>query len=142
MLNLVYTRAGSLGLIPARWPGGSPWGTVTLETKGRRSGRTRAIVVTWVEQDGRRYLVSMLGDGSDWVRNVRAAGGEAVVHRRGRQKVRLEEVPAEEGAPILRTYLQKTAISTRRHLRVDPKAPIEEFRRIAPDHPVFQIVEV
>ena len=29
--------------------------------------------------DGQRYLVSMLGEGAQWVRNVRAAGLEALL---------------------------------------------------------------
>ncbi len=66
-----------------------PSDTITLEVKGRRSGKIRSNVVTWVEQDEERYLVSPRGE-SEWVRNVRAAGGEAVIRRRGRQTVRLE----------------------------------------------------
>ncbi len=60
----------------------TPSDTITLEVKGRRSGTIRSNVVTWVEQDEERYLVSPRGE-SEWVRNVRAAGGEAVIRRRG-----------------------------------------------------------
>jgi hypothetical protein len=50
----------------------------TLEVLGRTSGRrcSNPVVVATVE--GKRYLVSMLGTGSDWVKNVEAAHGEAV----------------------------------------------------------------
>ena len=116
-----------------------PSDTVTLEVKGRRSGMVRSNVVTWVKQDGERYLVSPRGE-SEWVRNVRAADGEAVIRHRGRQRVRLEEVPAEERAPIIKAYLAKTAMATRAHFGVDPKAEIEEFEAIAARHPVFRIV--
>ncbi len=142
VINRLWSWTASMGLMPSTWPGKPPWGTTTLEVKGRRSGQLRSTVVTWVEQDGERYLVSMLGEGAEWVRNVRAASGQAVVRHGKRRKVRLDEVPADQRAPILQTYLKKTAISTRRHLGVDPKAPIGEFERIAPNHPVFRIVKV
>ncbi|HEU4760024.1 MAG TPA: nitroreductase family deazaflavin-dependent oxidoreductase [Dehalococcoidia bacterium] len=139
MINRSWSFLVSMGLTPSRWPGKPPWGTLTLEIKGRRSGRPRSTIVTWVEHDAHRCFVSMLGEGSDWVRNVRAASGDAVIHRRGRQKVRLEEVPPDQRAPILQAYLKKTAISTRRHLGLDPKAPIEEFELIAAQYPVFRV---
>jgi deazaflavin-dependent oxidoreductase (nitroreductase family) len=112
--------------------------TVTLEVKGRRSGRVRSNPVTWVEHDGERYLVSPRGE-SEWVRNVRAAGGDAEIRHRGRQRVRLEEVPAEERAPIIKAYLEKTATATRQHFGVDPKAELAEFEAVAARHPVFRI---
>lgn len=129
--NRFMSWLASLGLMPSD--------TVTLEVKGRRSGMVRSNVVTWVKQDGERYLVSPRGE-SEWVRNVRAADGEAVIRHRGRQRVRLEEVPAEERAPIIKAYLAKTAMATRAHFGVDPKAEIEEFEAIAGRHPVFRIV--
>lgn len=45
-----------------------------LEVNGRASGRRRANPVVIVSLEGQRYLVSMLGPGSDWVKNVRAVG--------------------------------------------------------------------
>ena len=118
-----------------------PSDTITPEVKGRRSGMTRSNVVTWVEQDEERYLVSPRGE-TEWVRNVRAAGGDAVIRRRGRQTVRLEEVTAEQRAPIIKAYRKKTAKATQQHFGVDPKAEIEEFEAIAARHPVFRIVTV
>ena len=113
--------------------------TVTLEVKGRRSGRVRSNPVTWVEHEGERYLVSPRGE-SEWVRNVRAAGGDAVIRHGGRQKVRLEEAPAEERAPIIKAYLSKTATATRQHFGVEPKAELAEFEAIGARHPVFRVV--
>ena len=118
-----------------------PSDTITLEVKGRRSGMVRSNVVTWVEQDEERCLVSPRGE-SEWVRNVRAADGEAVIRHRGRQRVRLEEVPEEERAPIIKAYLAKTAMATRAHFGVDPKAETGEFEAITGRHPVFRIVMI
>jgi deazaflavin-dependent oxidoreductase (nitroreductase family) len=135
MLTRAFNRV--VGWLASR--GLTPSDTITLEVKGRRSGMIRSNVVTWVEQDEERYLVSPRGE-SEWVRNVRAADGEAVIRRRGGQKVRLEEVRAEERAPIIKAYLAKTKMATRQHFGVDAKAEIEEFEAIAARHPVFRIV--
>ena len=65
------------------------------------------------------------------------------LYRHGRRrKVHLEEAPVERRAAIIQAWYSRTYVSTRRHLGVDPKAPIEEFERIAPEHPVFRIVFV
>jgi len=128
--NRLFSWLASLGLTPGD--------TVTLEVKGRRSGQVRSNPVIWVEYQGQRYLVSPRGE-TEWVRNVRAAGREVVIRHRGRQKVKLEEVPAVQRAPILRAYLRKMAIATRQHFGVDPKAELAEFERIAARHPVFRI---
>jgi len=52
---------------------------VTLELTGRKSGRIVSLPLVMVVVDGQRYLVSMLGDNVQWVHNVRAAGGKAVL---------------------------------------------------------------
>ena len=112
---------------------------VTLEVAGRRTGRIVPVPVVVADLDGERYLVAMLGERANWVRNVRAAGGAAVLRRRTRTAVRLEEVPVAERAPILKRYLA-LAPGARAHLPVDRHAPVAEFERIAADHPVFRIV--
>jgi deazaflavin-dependent oxidoreductase (nitroreductase family) len=142
MINRAWTWMASAGLTPKSWPGEPRGGTIALETRGRRSGQARSHVVTWVQVDGERYLVSMLGEGSDWVRNARAANGEAAIRRGARHPVRLVEVPVEQRAPIIKTYLKRTRISTQEHLGgIAVDAPLEEFQRIAARHPVFRIVE-
>ena len=52
--------------------------------------------------EGKRYLVSMLGPGSDWVKNVEAAHGDAVIRHGRRRPVHLVAMPPEQRAPILR----------------------------------------
>ena len=95
--------------------------------------------VVVAEYQGGRYLVSMLGKDANWVRNVRAAGGRAVLRRGGRERVRLEEVEPGDRAPILRRYLA-VAPGARPHLPVDRHAPLAEFERIAGQYPVFRII--
>ncbi|MDD7939622.1 nitroreductase family deazaflavin-dependent oxidoreductase [Actinomycetospora lutea] len=119
----------------------SPARAVTLEVRGRRSGRTVSLPVVVADHDGQRYLVAMLGERAQWVQNVRAAGGRAVLRRRGREEVRLEEIEPGERGPVLRRYLA-LAPGARAHVPVDRRAPLEEFERIAPSFPVFRVVPV
>jgi len=116
----------------------SPKRAVTLEVPGRRTGRPIQVPVVVADYEGERYLVSMLGADANWVRNVRAAGGRAVLRRGRRQAVLLVEVDAAERAPILRRYLA-LAPGARPHVPVDRHAPVAEFARIAERYPVFRI---
>jgi deazaflavin-dependent oxidoreductase (nitroreductase family) len=118
--------------------GWTPRNTVTLEVRGRKSGEPRSVVVNTVDVDGRRFLVAPRGE-TEWVRNVRAAQGEAVVRHGKRERVKLEEIPVSERAPIIAAYLPKNAMATKKHFGVEPNAPLEEFARIAPNHPVFRV---
>jgi deazaflavin-dependent oxidoreductase (nitroreductase family) len=111
---------------------------VTLEVTGRKSGRTFSLPVVMVLIDGQRYLVSMLGENVHWVQNVRAAGGKAVLRSGGREEIQLEEVPADQRAPILRAYLQR-APGARPHVPVSKDAPLAEFQKVAAEFPVFRL---
>ncbi len=63
---------------------------VTLDVVGRRSGRVLSLPVVMAVVDGERYIVSMLGEEVDWVRNVRAAGGDVTLRHGRREEVHLE----------------------------------------------------
>jgi hypothetical protein len=84
-------RFGRRSSVPAR--------LARLEVKGRRSGATVAFSVVVADYGGGRYLVSMLGEGTNWVRNVRAADGRAVLRHGHAETVRLVEVAAADRAP-------------------------------------------
>ena len=60
--------AFAAGILPKRG--------AALEIRGRRSGRVISFPVVIADFDGDRYLVSMLGENANWVRNLRAAGGQ------------------------------------------------------------------
>lgn len=112
---------------------------VTLETTGRKSGRTISQPMVVAVVDGERYLVSMLGENVNWVKNVLAANGKAVLRSGGREEVQLEEVPTDQRAPILKAYLQR-APGARPHVPVNKDAPMADFEKVAEDFPVFRIV--
>jgi hypothetical protein len=90
------------------------------------------------EYEGQRYLVAMLGEESNWSRNVRATGGQAALTHRRREHVVLEEIDPSLRAPILQSYLE-AAPGARAHFPVDRHAPLEQFERIAGQYPVFRI---
>jgi deazaflavin-dependent oxidoreductase (nitroreductase family) len=112
---------------------------VTLETTGRRSGRAVSNVLVPVEVAGESYLVSMLGEASDWVRNVSASGGRAVIRHGRRTPVRLEAVPPEARAPILKAYL-KRAPGARPHFEARHDSDLAAFERVAAEYPVFRVI--
>ncbi len=113
----------------------------SLEVIGRRSGKVISLPVVIAIVDGERYLVSMLGEDVQWVHNVRAAGGRAALRSAGLEQIRLEEVPVEKRAPILKEYLRR-APGGRPHVPVDKDAPLSEFEAVAKTRPVFRIVPV
>lgn len=113
---------------------------LTLQVKDRSTGRLHEVILAVVSYQDQRYLVSMLGNDSEWVQNVRAAGGQAGIKRGRSHPVMLTEIPATDRAPILKAWCQ-VATSGRQHLPVPAQAPVADFEAIADDYPVFRIEE-
>ena len=112
---------------------------VTLEVPGRRTGRIVHLPLVMVVVDGERYLVSMLGEDVNWVRNVKAADGRVTLRHGLSEDVRLEEVAPEHRAPVLKDYLRR-APRAGAHMPVEKDAPLAEFERVSPRFPVFRVV--
>jgi hypothetical protein len=116
-----------------------PTRMVTLEVTGRSSGRRISLPLAVADCAGDDYLVSMLGNDVNWVRNVQAAGGCAALWRGPRREVvHLDEVEPSVRAPILRRYLDR-APGARPHIPVDRRAPLSDLEAIAAQFPVFRI---
>jgi len=130
----VLNRFGVIIWSAGLWPNRA----AALEVRGRRTGRLVSFPLVLVDYQGDRYVVAMLGEGTNWVSNVRAAGGQAVLRHGRREAVRLEEVDPPARAPILQRYLQ-VAPGGRPHILVDRQAPLADFERIAARYPVFRI---
>jgi deazaflavin-dependent oxidoreductase (nitroreductase family) len=138
------TRLGKWLNDMQRWwcaAGLPPRFVASLEVRGRRSGRTRANPVVIATVGGNQYLVSMLGAESDWVKNVEAAGGDAVLRHGSRRRIHLVAVPSEDRASVLREYV-RIASSGGQHFPVTAEAPLSEFHAIAAQYPVFRIDSV
>ncbi|MGX6608453.1 nitroreductase/quinone reductase family protein [Micromonosporaceae bacterium Da 78-11] len=117
-------------LAPQRW--------VTLEVPGRRTGTPVLCPLVVAGYRGERYLVSMFGPKANWVANVRAAGGHAVLQHGARENVLLVEVTDGTRAPVLRSYLN-AAPGARPHIPVDRRAPLHDFERLADRYPIFRV---
>ncbi|MET8340345.1 nitroreductase/quinone reductase family protein [Streptosporangium canum] len=130
-INRVWATVFAAGVL-------QPDRMVTLQVPGRRTGRVISFPLVVADYQGERYLVAMLGQNTNWVHNVRAAGGRAVLRHGRSEAVRLDEVDTGARAPILRRYLACSP-GGRTHLPVAPQAPLEEFEQVAADYPVFRI---
>ena len=133
-----FAALADRGTVAAAAAGIGPRRLAALEVRGRRTGRRLACPVVVTEYENERYLVAMLGSEANWVRNVRADDGAAVLRHGRRERVRLEEIEPDERAPILQRYLQ-VAPGARAHFPVDRYAALPQFEAIAEQYPVFRI---
>jgi len=88
--------------------------------------------------DGEWYLVSMLGEQSNWVQNVRSANGRAVLRHGRARPCLLVEVPVGQRVPILRRYL-RTVPGARPHIPVTAQDPDSALAEVVARYPVFRV---
>jgi hypothetical protein len=118
--------------------GVGPSYAATLEVRGRKSGRIVSFPVVVADYGGERYLVAMLGQQSNWVRNLRADREAVLVHRKRREPVSLIEDFTNTRAAILRRYLE-LAPGARPFFPIGPDAPLSDFEPIVENYPVFRV---
>ena len=119
--------------------GVSVYGSRVLAVRGRKSGEWRTTPVNPLTLDGERYLIAPRGS-TQWVRNMRVAGGGEL--RRGRkvETFTATELPVEDRPRVLRAYLKKWKFEVGVFFQgVGPDAADDKLLAIAPDHPVFRI---
>ncbi|MEU3709841.1 nitroreductase family deazaflavin-dependent oxidoreductase [Streptomyces catenulae] len=116
-------------------------GAADLSVRGRKSGAWRRVPVNPMTYEGARYLVSARGE-SDWVRNMRAAGGGQLrVGRRTRAFTAVELAPGET-PELLRAYLRRWGWEVKAYFgEITADSSDEELRIAAPRHPVFRLTE-
>ncbi len=115
-----------------------PTAAATLEVRGHKSGRTISFPVVVADWQGERYLVAMLGQKTNWVRNLRAGDGRAVLRHGQREEVSLVEDLSDKRAAILRRYLELAA-GARPFFPIDRRAPLGDFERIVEEYPVYRV---
>ena len=131
VFNRLVALATRLGLSVA--------GSRVLEVKGRKSGEWRQTPVNLLVFEGERYLVAPRGN-TQWVRNMRVAGGGRLVVGRRVEEFGATEVPEAERPPLLRAYLEKWKWEVGAFFGgVGPDSSDAELLRIAPDHPAFRL---
>ena len=129
----ISNRLGAIALSA----GVGPNRAATLEVRGHKSGRAISFPVVVVDYQGERYLVAMLGQKTNWVRNLRA-DGRAVLRHGQREDVSLVEDLSDKRAAILRRYLE-LAPGARPFFPIDRRAPLGDFERIVTHYPVFRV---
>jgi deazaflavin-dependent oxidoreductase (nitroreductase family) len=115
------------------------WGARVLEVRGRTSGAPRRTPVNLLTFEGERYLVAPRGT-TQWVRNLRAAGGAELKVGRRVEAVVADELVDEAKPGVLRAYLHRWKWEVGQFFDgVGPDASDDELLRIAPGYPVFRV---
>jgi deazaflavin-dependent oxidoreductase (nitroreductase family) len=131
MFNSVVAGLTRLGI--------SVWGSRVLAVRGRTSGEWRTTPVNLLTVDGVRYLVAPRGV-TQWVRNVRAAGGGELRVGRRVEPFTVVELVDDQKPAILRPYLNRWKFEVGVFFDgVDASASDETLREIAPGYPVFRL---
>ncbi len=120
--------------------GVSVMGSRVLEHRGRTSGKLHHTPVNLLTFEGQQYLVAPRGE-TQWVRNVRHAGGHLVlILGRRRQLCTATEIPVQDSLPILRSYLKRWKFETGMFFEgVTPDSSDADWAAEAPRHPVFAL---
>jgi hypothetical protein len=115
-------------------------GSRELRVRGRSTGAWRAVPVNPLTIGSHRYLVAPRGT-TDWVRNIRVAGGGELRIGSRTEAISVVEVADADKAGILREYLRLWKAEAGAFFDgVDATATDAELTAIAPRHPVFEIV--
>lgn len=116
-------------------------GTHALRVRGRKSGKSRAVVINLLTVDGVDYLVSPRGN-TQWARNVRAAGVVETGPRWRRRRAQVSEVADVAKPELLRRYLDRWYWQVKGYVAgLTPGSTDEQFRAVAPTIPVFALSE-
>jgi deazaflavin-dependent oxidoreductase (nitroreductase family) len=118
----------------------SLFGSRVLRVQGRRSGEWRETPVNPLALEGDRYLVAARGE-TQWVRNLRAAGGGELRVGRRREGFTASEVQDEAiKASILREYLRRWKWEVGAFFGgVGADSPEDELRTESRRHPIFRL---
>jgi deazaflavin-dependent oxidoreductase (nitroreductase family) len=117
----------------------SVMGSRVLAVRGRQSGEWRTTPVNLLTVDGATYLVAPRGQ-TQWVRNLRVAGGGELRVGRRVQRFTAVELADEEKPPVLRAYLKRWAWEVGMFFEnITPESTDEELLGIAPGFPVFRV---
>jgi deazaflavin-dependent oxidoreductase (nitroreductase family) len=120
----------------------SVWGSRELRVRGRSSGEWRTTPVNLLTVEGQQYLVAPRGQ-TQWVRNIRVAGGGELRVGRKVQPFTIEELADADKPVLLRAYLRRWKMEVGVFFDgVDANASDETLLAIAPGYPVFRVVPV
>ncbi|HEY5360292.1 MAG TPA: nitroreductase family deazaflavin-dependent oxidoreductase [Streptosporangiaceae bacterium] len=114
-------------------------GSRVLYVRGRTSGQWRTTPVNLLTYQGGQYLVAPRGH-TQWVRNMRVAGGGELRVGRKVEKFTATELADSDKPQVLRAYLQRWKMEVGVFFNgVGPDASDARLLEIAPGYPVFRI---
>jgi len=110
-----------------------------LQVRGRKSGRIYSTPVDLLSRNGKRYLVAPRGY-TQWVRNAIASGAVSLKKGRRSEQFGVRMLPDDEKPEILKSYLDRYKLTVKRYFPVPAGSPIEAFRPLAGQYPVFELI--
>lgn len=114
-------------------------GSRVLYVRGRTSGEWRSTPVNLLTLDGDRFLVAPRGQ-TQWVRNLRVAGGGELRVGRRAERFTASELADEDKPPVLRAYLKRWKWEVGMFFEnITADATDEQLMGIAPGFPVFRL---
>ncbi len=115
-------------------------GSHILSVKGRKSGKVYSTPVNPLPFNDKRYLVAPRGE-TGWVKNIRASTAGELRLGGKREQIRVQELSGDVKVPVLRAYLKLWKSETSKFFGgITDESPEEDLQRIAPDHPMFEII--
>lgn len=131
LLNPLVTHLVKMGF--------SVKGARELHVRGRSTGEWRTVPVNLLELEDATYLVAPRGN-TQWVRNLRVAGGGRLGRGRRVTEFVAAEVADADKAPIVRAYLRAWAFEVGRFFEgVDADSSDERIANVAAGFPVFEV---
>ena len=128
LIDIIFITMVRFGLLP---------GAYLIKVPGRKSGKIYTVPLFVLHSRGERWLVAGFAQ-SDWVKNLRAAGGCTLYRNRREEKVSVEEIK-DMGlcAALLKEFVSK-APGARRGFAISPDAPnrrVQKARAATSDIP-------
>jgi hypothetical protein len=111
-----------------------------LTVPGRTTGKSHSVPVVLVKEGNRRWLVAPYGE-VDWVKNSRQTGMVNLSRGRLNEDLAIRELPVEEAAPVLKTYLKEFPL-TKHYFDAQVESSLAEFVKEARSRPVFELIKV
>ena len=114
-------------------------GSHVLAVRGRTTGEWRTVPVNPLDLDGHRYLVAPRGR-TEWVRNIRVAGGGELRLGRKVTPIQVAEVADADKPAIIREYIRRWKAEVGVFFDgIDETSTDAELLAVADGFPVFLI---